>query len=651
MLNEIKQTKDKIAAFKYDFDPLTKLKISDELKNNPHFIGFGVDKKPIIADISAVKVFVDENSYGYEIPIYNEYAWVGMDDFEQPIYQDTDEYLIEIRDAWCELYKFKFKNNKALALEEYEQLYHQELALIGEGEGKAFEKCDTPIIIGYTPDQCFIGEPINSGYYIYDYNAKGYPLWNGLTIINSAAMPYAYYNYMPTTYINSSISSDKSVFTSYPKFDRIFQQNRLENERKHNSAMKDLEDRFSNSNSVQNSKLPKNVLLSDASYCETDVETEFVDIDTCSTKWKSFSQSITGVQHLKNNIPCQDASVVFDDKNFNVLVVSDGCGSSKFSQFASKELTLGMKRFVVSTYNMLFSSLLNDENLTDDVIETNLHELKQSLTKHAIGLIKDMIENEHDRTMNDFADFYATLLMTVVGKEKTFWFKVGDGGIVAQRAYKDENNKVVRHNVSLDDKTKSKGNMANETHYICPTLAQEHIQFGLIDNDNLSGIVLMTDGVSERLISQNNAYVSNRLNSFTNDLNNDKFDFYNFLQEKDFLKNYVFGESDIIEKEIHSHNGDDCSIAMLSRLTDSEQFAIDEEKRLKEAKRKAEEARKRQVWYTNSKVHTANSNNGLTSVASSNFTTTAKPASQNHSSSSIYLDVDYDDNDFINFKQ
>lgn len=650
MLNEIKQTKDKIAAFKYDFDPLTKLKISDELKNNPHFIGFGVDKKPIIADISAVKVFVDD-SYGYEIPIYNEYAWVGMDDFEQPIYQDTDEYLIEIRDAWCELYKFKFKNNKALALEEYDQLYHQELALIGEGEGEAFEKCDTPIIIGYTPDQCFIGETINSGYYIYDYNAKGYPLWNGLTIINSAAMPYAYYNYMPATYINSSISSGKSVFTSYHKFDRIFQQSKLENERKHNSAMKDLENRFSNSNSVQNNKLPKNVLLSDVSYCETDVETEFVDIDTCSTKWKSFAQSITGVQHLKNNIPCQDASVVFDDKNFNVLVVSDGCGSSKFSQFTSKELTLGMKRFVVSTYNMLFSSLLNNKNLTDDVIESNLHELKQSLTKHAIGLVKDMIENEHERTMNDFADFYATLLMAVVGKEKTFWFKVGDGSIVVQRAYKDENNKVVRHNVSLDDKTKSKGNMANETHYICPTLAQEHIQFGLIENDNLSGIVLMTDGVSERLISQNNAYVSNRLNSFTNDLNNDKFDFYNFLQEKDFLKNYVFGESDIIEKEIHSHNGDDCSIAMLSRLTDSEQFAIDEEKRLKEAKRKAEEARKRQVWYTNSKVHTANSNNGLTSVASSNFTTTAKPASQNHSSSSIYLDVDYDDNDFINFKQ
>ena len=135
MLNEIKQTKDKILAFKYDFDPLTTLKISDELKNNPHFIGFGVDKKPIIADISAVKVFVDD-SYGYEIPIYNEYAWVGMDDFEQPIYQDTDEYLIEIRDAWCELYKFKFKNNKALALDEYEQLYHQELALIGEGKAK-----------------------------------------------------------------------------------------------------------------------------------------------------------------------------------------------------------------------------------------------------------------------------------------------------------------------------------------------------------------------------------------------------------------------------------------------------------------------------------------------------------------------------------
>lgn len=645
MLNEIKQTKDKIAAFKYDFDPLTKLKISDELKNNPHFIGFGVDKKPIIADISAVKVFVDENSYGYEIPIYNEYAWVGMDDFEQPIYQDTDEYLIEIRDAWCELYKFKFKNNKALALDEYEQLYHQELALIGEGE--ALEKCDTPIIIGYTPDQCFIGEPINSGYYIYDYNAKGYPLWNGLTIINSAAMPYAYYNYMPTTYINNSISSGKSVFTSYHKFDRILQQGKLENERKHNSAMKDLENRFSNSNSVQNSKLPKNVLLSDASYFETDVETEFVDIDTCSTKWKSFAQSITGVQHLKNNIPCQDSSVVFDDKNFNVLVVSDGCGSSKFSQFTSKELTLGMKRFVVSTYNMLFSSLLNNKNLTDDVIESNLHELKQSLTKHAIGLVKDMIENEHDRTMNDFADFYATLLMAVVGKEKTFWFKVGDGDIVVQRAYKDENNKVVRHNVSLDDKTKSKGNMANETHYICPTLAQEHIQFGLIDNDNLSGIVLMTDGVSERLISQNNAYVSNRLNSFTNDLNDDKFDFYNFLQEKDFLKNYIINENDIIEKEIHSHNGDDCSIAMLSRLTDSEQFAIDEEKRLKEAKRKEEEARKRQVWYTDSKIYTTN---GKSSVASTTSSSSIYSAYSEHSSTKNSDDND-DFNDYINFKQ
>ena len=639
MLNEIKQTKDKILAFKYDFDPLTTLKISDELKNNPHFIGFGVDKKPIIADISAVKVFVDD-SYGYEIPIYNEYAWVGMDDFEQPIYQDTDEYLIEIRDAWCELYKFKFKNNKALALDEYEQLYHQELALIGEGEGKAFEKC-------YTPDQCFIGEPINSGYYIYDYNAKGYPLWNGLTIINSAAMPYAYYNYMPTTYINSSISSDKSVFTSYPKFDRIFQQNKLENERKHNSAMKDLENRFSNSNSVQNNKLPKNVLLSDASYCETDVETEFVDIDTCSTKWKSFAQSITGVQHLKNNIPCQDSSVVFDDKNFNVLVVSDGCGSSKFSQFSSKELTLGMKRFVVSTYNMLFASLLNNKNLTDDVIESNLHELKQSLTKHAIGLVKDMIENEHNRTMNDFADFYATLLMAVVGKEKTFWFKVGDGGIVVQRAYKDEDNKVVRHNVSLDDKTKSKGNMVNETHYICPTLAQEHIQLGLIDNDNLSGIVLMTDGVSERLISQNNAYVSNRLNNFTNDLNDDKFDFYNFLQEKDFLKNYIINENDIIEKEIHSHNGDDCSIAMLSRLTDSEQFAIDEEKRLKEAKRKEEEARKRQVWYTGSKIYTTN---GKSSVAS---TTSSSSIYSAYSDRSLTKNSDDNDdfNDYINFKQ
>ena len=70
-------------------------------------------------------------------------------------------------------------------------------------------------------------------------------------------------------------------------------------------------------------------------------------------------------------------------------------------------------------------------------------------------------------------------------------------------------------------------------------------------------------------------------------------------------------------------------------------------KRLKEAKRKAEEARKRQVWYNGPKIYTTNGKSSINSTTSSSSIYSAYS-----DRSSIKNSDDNDDfNDYINFKQ
>ena len=78
-----------------------------------------------------------------------------------------------------------------------------------------------------------------------------------------------------------------------------------------------------------------------------------------------------GLKHIPSKIPCQDATYVLQKNGINIIALSDGCGSSKISQFGSQLITKEICEFVADNFNTLCTSdkIISTKMIVDHLID------------------------------------------------------------------------------------------------------------------------------------------------------------------------------------------------------------------------------------------------------------------------------------------
>jgi len=256
--------------------------------------------------------------------------------------------------------------------------------------------------------------------------------------------------------------------------------------------------------------------------------------------WLGVAGVSAGTRHQKAQppIPCQDAALVrVGDKCHPCAFVADGAGSASLSHFGAQETVLRLSHLTVAMENIHTKLLDAPESPSEKELQAHAHRF---LT-HASETLTSLANSKN----LPFKEFHCTLLMVVIGTEKIFWVKVGDGQIVQEDI--DGNLETVGPS--------GKGAHANETSFLREDATTTVFSFGTFPATKISGIALMTDGAAEKLVSNDGKRIAGRINTFLAEIRGDKF-------EESDLQKFLTDES--IWKP-PGYTGDDKGIALLSR--------------------------------------------------------------------------------------
>jgi len=222
------------------------------------------------------------------------------------------------------------------------------------------------------------------------------------------------------------------------------------------------------------------------------------------TAWQLCGDTVIGLAHRRKGLPCQDA-VAFCNLPRPILALSDGAGSAAISERGAQVLVIGITRFLRTLEDDLASWL----DGADDASQAQSTRWAERLRLHAKGLLADLASAER----RDVRDVRATLQLAVIGEHHVFWWKVGDGAIVARNS---------EGLWSLGNQASAKGEFANQTCFVDAASASD-VQFGILSTQEFFGIALMSDGGAERLVSLDGSKVANRLGEWLADVAEQRF--------------------------------------------------------------------------------------------------------------------------------
>lgn len=229
-----------------------------------------------------------------------------------------------------------------------------------------------------------------------------------------------------------------------------------------------------------------------------------VPLPTPMTDWRLCGDTVIGLAHRRKGLPCQDA-VAFRNLPRPILALSDGAGSAAISERGAQAVVIGVTRFLRSLEDDLAPWLDGD----DDASQAHATRWAGRLRLHAQGLLADLARAER----RDVRDVRATLQVAIIGERHIFWWKVGDGAIVARNS---------EGMWSLGNQASSKGEFANQTCFV-DTASAADVQSGVLSAGEFFGIALMSDGGAERLVSHDGSKVASRLGEWLDDVTEQRF--------------------------------------------------------------------------------------------------------------------------------
>ena len=264
--------------------------------------------------------------------------------------------------------------------------------------------------------------------------------------------------------------------------------------------------------------------------------------------WVGVAGVAAGTKHLKAipPVPCQDAAIVRVGAGVRPCIfVADGAGSASLSHFGAQETVLRLSHFAASLENIHIQML--DTTQPPPECECRKHACRFLI--HASETIEDLAHKEKQ----PFKEFRCTLLVAIVGTERVFWIKLGDGQII-----REQNSGILETVGPL-----GKGNYANVTNFIEPSKNGNNpaMACGLFPAAEISGIAIMTDGAAEKLVSTDGRKVAGRINTFLSELRQGKF-------KKAHIQNFL-ADANIWKPP--GYTGDDKGIGIVSRTSNKKQ--------------------------------------------------------------------------------
>lgn len=207
-------------------------------------------------------------------------------------------------------------------------------------------------------------------------------------------------------------------------------------------------------------------------------------------RWRRLFDAVVGSSHLRADppIPCQDSALAVLIPR-PAIFVADGAGSARLSHLGSSAVVRYLNRFTASLED-INQKILDEDRQEDTEIDK---QYADRFIKYAIEILKELSEAQKE----PIALFKCTLLITIIGKKRLFWLKVGDGFIVIEKA----------GSLELIGPL-GKGDFANQTTFLTEYLNEKDIHYGFIDIHNVTGVTAFTDGAGEKLVSNNGLQIT-----------------------------------------------------------------------------------------------------------------------------------------------
>lgn len=190
-----------------------------------------------------------------------------------------------------------------------------------------------------------------------------------------------------------------------------------------------------------------------------------------------------GSSHAEQSLPCQDNICHLSKGNWHSICISDGAGSSKFSEISSKFVA---ERFSQSL--LLLADLIEVRgpgSWINDHIIYDVLELRKGLKAHTAS--------------SELDDYHCTLVSILLGKDVAIAVHIGDGAIVAGQC-EDTSDSVVSVNGTLVASLPENGQYKNETFFITEPHWLKHLRIKVLGK--VDWFVMGSDGGIEVLSSR-----------------------------------------------------------------------------------------------------------------------------------------------------
>ena len=192
-----------------------------------------------------------------------------------------------------------------------------------------------------------------------------------------------------------------------------------------------------------------------------------------ATEWKIVGASVAGFSHQAQGSPCQDFHAASEfEGGWLVAVVSDGAGSASRSAQGSKALCEGILSQI--GLQLIEFNRRSEAHIVETVV--------RSWVEEGVELIRSGL----DVGGGTLADFHATLVGVVAGRNGGVFFHIGDGAGCATNS-----ESLLSSVMSLPEN----GEYANETYFFTQADWKDHVRLTPFGAEfNL--IALMSDGVT-----------------------------------------------------------------------------------------------------------------------------------------------------------
>ena len=244
--------------------------------------------------------------------------------------------------------------------------------------------------------------------------------------------------------------------------------------------------------------------------------------------WKIIECAAQGRSHISSETPCQDKTFSYSENGMDIIALADGAGSVKLSHFGAKTVTEFACREIADQFDEYFAQ-----------------SSAGAAAQQFMSGVNNILEQKARELECDKNDLASTLLLAAVKDDRYILIHLGDG--------------VIGYYKNGEIKTASQpdnGEFANTTVFTTSKSALASIRMLKGTLGEISGFVLMSDGTEASLYDKRKKVPSQALKKV--------MDMCTYVSSDKIQEHLQYD----IENVIRNKTTDDCSLAVLAKVSD-----------------------------------------------------------------------------------